>query len=243
MIKIISCFWNASNYVSKCIDSVKSQTFKNYKMFLIDDMSTDNSKDVVKKLIDGDDRFILIENTEKKFKLKNFDDLIMDESLFDDEDIIVELDGDDWLYNENVLEIINKKYLTNKNLWLTNGSFVYSNGRIGFSGKANYNSVRSDAFTFSHLRTWKTHLWRKIDESSFLDTNGEYFKSAADVAYSYPMVEMAGKNHYEFIPDILLVYNEESPYNDHKPGSSAGINDQFRCAGIIRNLPKYKSLN
>jgi glycosyltransferase involved in cell wall biosynthesis len=243
MIKIVSCFWNASNYVEKCINSVKSQTFKDYKMFLIDDMSTDSSKDIVKKLIEGDDRFTFIENTNKKFKLKNFDDLIMDETLFDDEDIIVELDGDDWLYNENVLEIINKKYESNKNLWLTNGSFVYSNGRIGFSGKANYDSVRSDVFMFSHLRTWKTHLWRKIDESSFLDTNGEYFKSAADVAYSFPMVEMAGKNHYEFIPDILLVYNEESPYNDHKEGSSAGVNDQFRCASIIRNLPKYKSLN
>ena len=173
MIKIVSCFWNASNYVEKCINSVKSQTFKNYKMFLIDDMSTDSSKDIVKKLIEGDDRFTFIENTNKKFKLKNFDDLIMDETLFDDEDIIVELDGDDWLYNENVLEIINKKYESNKNLWLTNGSFVYSNGRIGFSGKANYDSVRSDVFMFSHLRTWKTHLWRKIDESSFLDTNGE----------------------------------------------------------------------
>ena len=243
MIKIISCFWNASNYIEKCINSVKNQNFGNYKMFLIDDMSTDNTKDIIKELIMDDSRFTLIENTEKKFKLKNFDDLIMDENFFDDEDIIVELDGDDWLYNEEVLEIIDKKYRNNNNLWLTNGSFVYSDGRIGFSSKSNYKSVRTDIFTFSHLRTWKCHLWRKIDESSFLDENGEYFKSAADVAYSYPMVEMAGKNHYEFIPNILLVYNEESPYNDHKPGSSAGINDQFRCAQIIRNLPKYKSLN
>jgi glycosyltransferase involved in cell wall biosynthesis len=242
MIKVVSCFWNAENYIEKCINSVKNQTYKDFKMFLVDDVSTDKTVEIVKSVISGDERFVLIENKEKKYKLKNLDDLLMDESLFDDEDVIIELDGDDWLYNDTVLSFINDKYDKNKSLWLTNGSFIYSNGRFGFSNKANFKTVRSDTFVFSHLRTWKVHLWRNIEESSFIDVDGKYFKSAADVAFSFPMVEMCGERHYEFIPEILLVYNEENPYNDHKEGSCAGVNDQFRCANIIRNLPKYNPI-
>lgn len=243
MIKIVSCFWNASEYVENCLNSIKSQTYKNYKVFLIDDVSTDDSVDKVKKLIDGDDRFSLIVNKEKKGKLKNIDDLLIDDELFDDEDIIIELDGDDWLYNENVIEKIYKIYNEDKNLWLTNGSFIYSNGQFGFSSKVNYKTIRKDIFKFSHLRTWKCHLWRNINEESFLDDNGNYFMSAPDVAYSFPLVELAGDKHYKYIPDIMYVYNAESPYNEHKPNSfDGGVSSQLKNANTIRNKKPYRPL-
>jgi glycosyltransferase involved in cell wall biosynthesis len=243
MIKIVSCFWNAEDYIEKCINSVKSQEFVDFKMFLVDDMSTDKTIEKIKSLIGDDERFILIVNTEKKFKLKNIDDLLMDESLFDDEDIIVELDGDDWLENNKVLNIIHEKYSKNPKLWITNGSFIYSNNSFGFSSKVNPNTIRQDTFLFSHLRTWKVHLWRNINEESFIDTNGEYFKSAGDAAYSFPMVEMAGDDHYEYIPDILYVYNEQNPRNDHKSGSSSGSPfEQVRVSEIIRGMKKYNKL-
>ena len=243
MITIISCFWNPGEYIIKCINSIKNQTYKNFKVFLIDDMSTDNTIQIINDLIKDDERFVLIKNSEKKFKLKNIDELIMNETLINDEDIIVELDGDDWFFSDDVLNTIYEKYNNNKNLWLTNVSFIYSNGQFGFSSKVNYKTVRQDVFTFSHLRTWKCHLWRSINEESFLDENQEYFKSAPDVAYSLPMVEMAGNNHYEFIPKLLLVYNAESPFNEHKPGSAGGgVNYQLMNAQIIRNKKPYKPL-
>ena len=243
MIKIVSCFWNVEDYVEKCIKSVLNQNYADFKMYLIDDVSTDNTKTIIKELIKNDNRFVLIENKEKKYKLKNIDDLLMDENLFDDEDVVIELDGDDWLYNNSVLNLIDKKYKSNKNLWLTNGSFVYSDGRFGFSSKVNPDTVRTDTFLFSHLRTWKVHLWRNIEQQSFLDENRGYFKSGGDSAYCFPMVEMAGEKHYEYIPNILYVYNEQNPRNDHKPGScSGGPHEQVRCSNIIRNLPKYSKL-
>jgi glycosyltransferase involved in cell wall biosynthesis len=243
MITIISCFWNPSNYIEKCINSIKNQTLKDFKVYLIDDLSTDDTVSIINNLIKDDNRFTLIQNTEKKFKLKNMDELIMDDKLIDDEDIIVELDGDDWFYDNGVLKLISNKYNNNKNLWLTNGSFIYSNNFMGFSSKVNYRTIREDVFKFSHLRTWKAHLWRKIDEESFLDSNGLYFKSAPDVAYSLPMCEMAGDKHYEYIPDVLLVYNAESPLNEHKPNSAGGgVEYQLSNAQLIRSKSKYKPL-
>jgi len=244
MFIILTCVFNAENYIGKCIDSIKSQKHNNFKSFIIDDMSTDNTKNIIRSKIENDDRFTFIENTEKKYKLRNFDEIIRDNNLINDEDIIVELDGDDWFINENSLSILSEYYLRDPKLWLTNGSFIYSSGYIGFSSKVNYKTIRQDAFTFSHLRSWKSHLWRKIKQESFMDTDREYFKIAADVAYSLPMVEIAGEFHYTFIPEILCVYNEVNPINDHKEGSNAGgLTQQLKTAEYVRRLPKYVNIS
>jgi glycosyltransferase involved in cell wall biosynthesis len=240
MIKIVCCFWNAEKYLPRCIKSLKNQTYQDFKVYLIDDVSTDNSAYVSNVLIKNDSRFKLTVNTEKKFKLKNLNELI---STFDDEDIVVEVDGDDYLFSDDVLQKIVDTYI-DPNIWLTNGSFMYSSGQNGFSSAANSDTVRTDRFTFSHLRTWKTFLWKSIPLDYFMDLDGTYFKSAADVAYTIPLLELAGEEHYKFNSEILYVYNEISPYNDHKKDSASGggLTEQTRCANIIRNKPKLQKL-
>lgn len=240
MINIVVCTWNSSKYIKKCIESVKSQSDKNFNVFIIDDLSTDDTLSIVKSNISDDNRFKLIVNTEKKFKLKNMDELI---SSFDDEDIIIELDGDDYLYSNDTVKDIRGIY-SNQEVWLTNGSFMYTNGIVGFSSKCNPNTVRKDIFKFSHMRTWKVFLWKAIPKEYFLDDNGDYFVSAPDVAYTFALLELAGIENYKFLPKIYYVYNSESPYNEHKPNSASGngIKDQNRCANISRNREKLKKL-
>ena len=121
---------------------------------------------------------------------------------------------------------------------------MYSNGNSGFSNKCNPDTVRKDVFVFSHLRTWKTFLWKSIPKNYLKDDDGEYFKSAADVAYTFSLLELAGEENYRFLPKLYYVYNEQSPYNDHKPGSATGggLQEQSRCSNIIRNKPKLKKL-
>ena len=240
MINFVVCVWNAEKYIKNNIRTLKSQKDTDFRVYIIDDISTDNTVSIIKSLIDGDNRFTLTVNTEKKFKLKNLDELIQ---TFDDEDIVIELDGDDFLLNSDVVGDIRKIY-SDKKTWLTNGSFMYSNGDPGFSQKCNPETVRRDAFRFSHLRTWKTFLWKSIPKNYLRDDNGDYFKSAADVAYTFSLLELAGEENYRFLPDLYYVYNAESPYNDHKPGSATGggHQEQERCANIIRNKTKLKKL-
>ena len=240
MIRFVVCVWNAENYIRNCIKSLKNQKDTNFKVHLVDDVSTDNTVDVLKKLIDGDERFELTVNQEKKYKLKNLDELI---DGFDDEDIVIELDGDDFLFTDDVVNDIREVYKSGQ-IWLTNGSFMYTSGQTGFSAKANPETVRKDIFRFSHLRTWKTFLWKSIPKEYFKDDYGEYFKSAADVAYCFALLERAGENNYRFLDKIYYVYNADSPYNDHKPGSATGggVTQQSRCATIIRNKLKLDKL-
>lgn len=240
MIKFVVCVWNAEKYIKNCIRTLKSQKDTDFEVYLIDDMSTDTTVEVIKSLVQDDERFNLIVNKEKKYKLKNLDELI---TTFDDEDIVIELDGDDFLLNSNVVGDIRKVY-SDKKVWLTNGSFMYTNGDPGFSQKCNPNTVRKDPFRFSHLRTWKSFLWKAIPKNYLRDDSGEYFKSAADVAYTFSLLELAGEENYRFLPELYYVYNAESPYNDHKPGSATGggHQEQERCANIIRNKTKLNKL-
>lgn len=240
MIKVVSCFWNAGKYIEFCINSLMNQKDKDFEVYFIDDMSEDNSSDIIKKLTGFDPRFHLIKNTEKKYKLKNLDELI---STFKDEDIIIELDGDDFLLSNETISDIKNVY-NDGNIWLTNGSFIFSNGSPGFSLKGNPKTIRRDVFRFSHLRTWKVFLWKSIPKKYFTDEDGSYFKSAADAAYCIPLLELSGEKHYRFLERKYYVYNGDSPYNDHKPKSaSGGFEEQERCVRIIRSFPKLNELN
>jgi glycosyltransferase involved in cell wall biosynthesis len=152
-----------------------SQRFKDFKCYITDDMSTDNTVNVIKKTIEGDNRFILIENHIKLFQPGNYDQVINWRAIPGDE-ICVEVDGDDWLPDSNVLTRINELY-RDENVWIANGSFRYSNVSPGFSQpQTNFSNLRQGRFTASHIRTWRAFLWRKIKEEDLRDENGDYWQ-------------------------------------------------------------------
>ncbi|MFR2691331.1 MAG: glycosyltransferase family 2 protein [Enterocloster bolteae] len=57
----IPCY-NAEKYISETIDSLIKQTFKDFKILVIDDGSTDRSRDIVKQYAMQDHRILLVEN-------------------------------------------------------------------------------------------------------------------------------------------------------------------------------------
>jgi glycosyltransferase involved in cell wall biosynthesis len=235
---IVTTLFNAENYIERCLFSIKTQTFKNFKCYITDDLSTDNSVNLVKNFIKNDDRFILIENTEKLYQPGNYDQVIRNNPNIKDNDVIVEIDGDDWLPDSDTLNRINKVY-SNNNVWIANGSFKYSNGSPGFSSKQEItNNLRQIRFTASHIRTWRAFLWRNIEVDDLKDDEGIYWKVTGDLAFMYPMLEMSGNEHYKFMEDVNYVYNEENPINDHKVDLTL-VND---VAVKIRNKKPYDKL-
>ena len=218
---IITTFYNAEEYIEKCIGSIMGQKFSDFKCYLIDDLSTDSSVNKAKEMIRDDDRFTLIINKEKKFKTLNFVDVLKNENISDN-DIVVEIDGDDWLPNSTTLTRVNEAYSDEK-VWITNG---------------NFDDLRFDRFTASHLRTWKVFLWRNIKDIDHKDLNNAYLTINADLAYMLPMLEMAGPEHYKYLPDVNLIYNDLNPINDHK----VNIDLVNKIANEIRNKTKYNRL-
>jgi glycosyltransferase involved in cell wall biosynthesis len=172
--KIVIPMYNVEKWIDRTIESLKSQKYKHFDVVIIDDISTDSSYEKCKSLIEGDDRFSIIKNTEKKYALRNIYEGI--EYLnCSDEDIIVTLDGDDWLSSAKVLGHLNKIY-NKQDCWLTYGSYAeYPTGRIGTFARQipqdviENNSFRENPWCSSHLRSFKYHLWSKIKKEDLLD--------------------------------------------------------------------------
>jgi glycosyltransferase involved in cell wall biosynthesis len=235
---IVTTAYNCENYIEKCIGSIMSQNYRDFKCYITDDMSTDNTVSLVKNMIEDDDRFILIENKVKMYQPGNYDQVIRNNPNINDKDVIVEVDGDDWLPDSKTLTRISNVYL-NENVWIANGSFKYSNGSKGFSSKQeNFNNLRYSRFTASHIRTWRAFLWRNIKEEDLKDENGCYWKVTGDLSFMFPMLEMSGEERYVFMGEINYVYNEENPINDHKVDLT--LVNEF--ANKIRAMKPYKKL-
>jgi glycosyltransferase involved in cell wall biosynthesis len=231
---ILTTSYNCEKFVEKSLLSIMGQRFKDFKCYITDDLSTDNTVDVIRNTISGDDRFILIENKQKMYQPGNYDQVIRGLDIPDNE-ICVEIDGDDWLPNSNVLSFINDVY-KDENVWMTSGSFKYHDGRPGFANPPkNFTNIRKQTFTLSHMRTWKSWLWKKIKEEDLKDISGNYWSVAGDLSFMYPMLEMSGEKHFKYISETLYIYNESNPLNDHKvnmPKVSSTVN-------VIRNKSEY----
>ena len=229
--------YNSADIIERTLATIMSQTYKNFVCYITDDLSTDNSGEVARNFIKGDDRFKVIVNTEKRYQGGNYDLICRDSEGVDDEDIFIEVDGDDWLANSKVFERVVEVYESG-DVWITNGSFKYSDGRMGFSSEiTNFNSLRHSNFIASHLRTWKVWLWRKINIDD-LKYNGNYWTTTGDLSFMYPMLEMSGKEHYKFMPTIHYIYNENNPLSDHK----INLKEVNFFVNYSKKLPIYQKL-
>ena len=234
---ILTTAYNCENYIERCLYSLMSQRFKDFKCYITDDMSTDGTVEKVKSIIKDDSRFTLIENHIKLYQPGNYDQIIRWRGI-DGDEICVEVDGDDWLPNPSVLGKINDVY-QDPNVWMTSGSFKYQDGRPGFNRPIlTIDNIRKSNFTLSHLRTWKAWLWKKIDEKDLRDDSDNYWSVAGDLAFMWPMIEMSGLEHFKFIDEVLYVYNESNPINDHKVDFSKVRNTHT----IISNKTPYKKI-
>ena len=58
--------YNVENYIGKAIDSVLEQTYKNYELIIVNDASTDNTEEMVKKYEEKFKNVKLISHRENK---------------------------------------------------------------------------------------------------------------------------------------------------------------------------------
>ena len=60
IISIIIPIYNVEEYLDECLDSIKRQTYKNIEVILVNDGSTDESKEICERYCEKDSRFKLI---------------------------------------------------------------------------------------------------------------------------------------------------------------------------------------
>ena len=219
-IVIIIPSYNNKDFYYENIHSACTQKYGNYRIIYIDDNSPDGTAYLVENYVTHNphvsQRVQLVKNSERKGALENLYHAI---HSCPDNAIIVLLDGDDTLYDENVLSKINNVYLSSK-VWITYGQYMFkSSCQIGGAipiPQENIitNTIRAWPSVPTHVRTFYAGLFKKIAREDLL-FDGRFFPMAWDTAMMFPMIEMAAERH-AFISDILYIYNDKNPINDHK---------------------------
>lgn len=120
LISVIVPVYNTQIYLSRCIESILSQSYGNIEVILIDDGSTDNSGSICDEYAQKDDRIIVIHK--KNQGLSSARNQGINRSIGK---YICFVDSDDWI-NERYIELLYKAIIeTNADLAICNFEYVY----------------------------------------------------------------------------------------------------------------------
>ena len=146
--------YNGKTYLRNSIESVLNQTYKNFELILVDDMSTDTSVETIESY--GDARIHLIKNTRKRYN-GGSRNVGIEYAKTTDADYICFLDSDDWWKHNEVLEHIDRK-LYGHEMMLLGSEMLHK------SGVSNQQYNKFDTYEdvyFSINKIWCT-AWARV---------------------------------------------------------------------------------
>lgn len=241
-IVVVVPSYNNKEWYRKNLESILQQEYSNYTVIYIDDCSPDGTGQLVEEFLQDNDPLHRVTLTKNKVRRGALANHYMAVYMVSDHVIIVHLDGDDWFYHNNVLQRVNQEYQDSE-VWMTYGQFVcYPSGTLGHCRKTSPEIVAANSWRdsllmrWSALRTFYAWLFKNIKKEDLM-INNVFFPVACDNAFMFPMLEMA-QYHVRFIPDVLYVYNTETPINDYKKNLSL----QLSVAHYIQQKQRYKPL-
>ena len=239
-IVVVSPVFNAESYIQRNIMSVAQQDYDNYEHIIIDDLSTDSTREVALTTINSlpeniREKFKLLANPENFGAVQNYVDLIRRQ---DSNSIIVMLDGDDWLMNNNM---IFQKYNTlyDEGAEFTYGSMWSMVDNIPLIAQQYPKEVREKRtyrsykfpwnMPYTHLRTFIKKLIDRVDESVFKDEKGNWLRAGGDTSIFYNVLEQAHPDKVVAVTDVVYCYNDMNPLNDYKVNGE----EQTRTANAV----------
>ena len=238
--KIVIPSYNNEQWVETNIESIVEQTYNNYEVLYIDDASTDNTNKLVTKITANNSKFKIKTNKNNMKRGYNIAPNNICDFFSNGEEILVFIDGDDWLPYPDILERLNDFYNENK-CWMTYGKMVVWHGEDELTWPNPQNSeypntihdnneYRKDLWRASHLRTFKWHLYNKIKDIDlkYSKTN-EYYFQAQDLATSFPCLEMCPKSKIGVVDFLSYVFNES------KTNKSRAIERVQKAGGTVEN--------
>jgi len=198
LASILTASYNCKRYLSDCIESVLKQTYTNFEMIIVDDMSTDNTFHRLQKYEKLDSR-IKPYNLPKHLGCGGAYNFALSCARGD---ICCVLDADDALSGKNSLDIIVKKYNEYPYVDYMWTQFYMCNeklkkNRIGHSSLPNTSfldaGIKQNKYRhcFSHWRTFRTKL-RYLNYNIF---NPE-LHAAVDKWMSYVLEEIGQGGFY-----------------------------------------------
>lgn len=198
--------YKGKTFLQNCIESILNQTYKNFELIFIDDMSTDTSvKTIVNYMTDK--RIHLIKNRRKRYNGGSRNVGIEYAIDYIDFDYFCFLDSDDWWKHNRVLELINSR-LYNHEMALLGMELIDKKGV--FMTKLHEYSNYEDFF-LSDRKVWCTAWSRVIRKDKIVyfceDTLME------DRVWSYRQADNINLDKVINIKEVCYVWNRTNITN------------------------------
>lgn len=251
-IVVVIPSYNNSQYFIANLESIFGQSYSNFRVIYIDDASPDGTGNLVESYLNErgyKNKVTLIKN---RTRLGGMENLYYAIHSCKDDEVVVNVDGDDQLAHSNVLQKINDIY-KNPDIWMSYGglkAFVpieqkpprgnYLSPTYGFSGSDRINRY----FATTSPRTFYAKLFKLVKQEDLLykgihlPLKRNFFPSASDIAFMLPMGEMAQDHQMHYEEGPLYLYNNFTLLNDFRTDPTL----QWECDQLVRRLTPYQPI-
>lgn len=236
--RIICTGYNCDQYTGKAVESVLNQTHKDWKLYLVNDGSTDNTATILNRYKWNNN--ILVFNHEKNKGAAYQRYYTINYYANADTDVIVLMGMDDELLPD-CLETIAKEYESGK--WMTYGNWVnqYGDGlpsdfKLDFDKKTHENrDYRKVQYRSTAPNTFYAFLFKQIPPEDFM-INGKWLDTTTESETMFSCLEMCGKDRIGVIKKQIYLYNQNLPNGTQRRLGQAYKNDIY--AQIIKREKK-----
>ena len=111
LFNIVVPVFNAEKYIEKCLKSIINQTYKKFQVQVVDDCSRDSSYEVASSICKDNKNIKIFRNNKRIGALNNICNLLNKDIKEPTKTVDLIVDGDDYLYSSNVLNILKEKYI------------------------------------------------------------------------------------------------------------------------------------
>lgn len=202
LITVIVPVYNVEKYLERCLYSLENQTLNELVVYVINDGSTDQSLDIVKKFVN---------RNPSRFKLFNkinggLSDARNYGLKFVETEYLGFIDGDDYVENDFYEKLLTKAIADQSDIVLSDIVYEWeqSNKQHRLSG------LKQDKLG-SYLFMSPLFAWNKLYRTSlFKENHFEYSQGLwyEDIPVSFPLFALANKVSYE--PDTYVHYLQRS---------------------------------
>ena len=209
-ISVIIPVYNTEKYLTQCLESVINQTYKNLEIICVEDCSTDNSKEILQKYAQKDDRIKIVYNEiNSKLGISRNNGFSVATG-----DYIHFLDSDDWLEDDIYLNLTNELLLIGD---VDAISFSWFDVSLSGEKEVAYNcdianqptNIVKEPFIIDY---WFDQVWARLYNRNFLSKNNLLFNNypcVEDVEFSLKVITLA--NNVYILPLALLNYRNNIP--------------------------------
>lgn len=228
-VSVLIASFNSESTIKRAINSILRQTYEEFELIVLDDGSTDNTKDVINSITDTRLKYIYQDNE----GIASSRNRLLSEAKGD---YVIYLDSDDWMESNTLERLINKANESDCDAVVCNYRYVYEDGLtqdVSFPSFDKKNMKNRPSLLLDVMpQPWNKIVKRKaMIDSNISFPNGLVFEDLCFYSCLMPRL-----NNVSMIEDCLINYvQHKTSIMSEAKSINKNIYDFDKVVEIIKN--------